>query len=187
GPEVVGGHVRELRAAGTLADPPDVGRGRLEPVVDLDVAPRIQLDTGHFESDPGGVGNAPRRDQEVASGDRLLTTGRPYSQTDACPAPSFHFEHLGRKQDLDPFAAEDPLKLRRDVRILALDELLSVRDDGHAAPEAAVRLGELEADIAAAEDDEMLGQPIDLEQLDVRERSGIRQAGDRWNRGMRSQ
>src|SRR4029453_2131371 len=53
------------------------------------------------------------------------------------------------------------------------------------ASEAAVRLGEFEADIPAAEDDEMLGQPVELEQLDVRERSGIRQAGNRWNRGMR--
>ena len=60
-------------------------------------------------------------------------------------------------------------------------------DDGHAAAEAAVRLGELEADIPAAEDDEVLGQPVEFEQLDVRQRPGIRQAGDRRDRGVGSQ
>ena len=60
-------------------------------------------------------------------------------------------------------------------------------DDGHAAAEASVRLGEFEADVPAAEDDEVSGQSIEFEQLDVRERSGIRQAGDRWNRGAGAQ
>ncbi len=51
-------------------------------------------------------------------------------------------------------------------------------DNGDAAAEAAVGLGEFEADIAAAEDDQVRGQSVEFEQLDVRERSGIRQAGD---------
>src|SRR5439155_9149273 len=67
----------------------------------------------------------------------------------------------------------------------AAEKVFSVVDDGHAASEAAVGLGEFEANVSAAEDDEMLGQPVELEQLDVRERSGIRQAGNRWNRGVR--
>src|SRR5208282_3795432 len=70
------------------------------------------------------------------------------------------------------------------VRILAAEELRSVLDDGHAAPEAAVRLGEFEANIPAAEDDEVVGHPVEFEHLDVRERPGIRQAGDRWNLGV---
>ena len=44
-------------------------------------------------------------------------TGGPHPQTDACPASPFHVEHLGRQQDIDPFAAEDPLELGRHVGI----------------------------------------------------------------------
>jgi hypothetical protein len=59
-----------------------------------------------------------------------------------------------------------------------------VLDQGHAAAEAAVRLGEFEADIPAAEDDKVLGHPLQFEALDVRERPGLGQAGDGWNRGV---
>jgi hypothetical protein len=84
-----------------------------------------------------------------------------------------------------PFALEYPLELGDHVGILTLEELCSLRDDGHAASEAPIRLGELDADESTTEDDEMLGQPVDLEELDVREWSDIRQAGDRRHRGMR--
>src|SRR5207253_2092443 len=115
---------------------------------------------------------------------RAAPAGR---KADAVPGAPLRVDHVGREQDLDPFAAEDPPQLGRHVRILAAEKVFSVVDDGHTASEAAVGLGEFEADVSAAEDDEMLGQPVELEQLDVRERSGIRQAGNRWNRGMRPQ
>jgi hypothetical protein len=44
-----------------------------------------------------------------------------------------------------------------------------VFDDGHAAAEAAIGLPKLEADIAAAEHDEMLRQITQLESLDMSE------------------
>src|SRR5438132_4020039 len=66
-----------IGASGTLAHRPDVGRARLEPVVDPDVSPRVELDAGDFESDAGRVGSAPGRDQDVAGGDGLLS---------ACPS-----------------------------------------------------------------------------------------------------
>ena len=37
------------------------------------VAMTVQFNTGHLEPDPGGVGTAPCRDQDVATHDRLLT------------------------------------------------------------------------------------------------------------------
>ena len=70
------GYVRELRAAGAFADRPDVGRARLQPLVDADVAARVQLDAGLVEADAGGVGNAPGRDQDVAALDLLLAGRR---------------------------------------------------------------------------------------------------------------
>ena len=44
-----------------------------------------------------------------------------------------------------------------DVRVFAAQEAIALLDDGDVAPEAAKHLPELEPDIAAADDDEMLG------------------------------
>ena len=57
-------------------------------------------------------------------------------------------------------------------------------DHGDPAAEASVRLGEFEADVAAAEDDEVLGQPVEFQQLDVRHRTRLRQARNRWDRAV---
>src|SRR5262249_8329184 len=86
------------------------------------------------------------RDRRPAPADRRLPR---FALPRRAPRPPAGYRSLRRRGSA---GARPP---RRDF---ALDELLSVRDDGHAAPETAVRLGELEADIVAAEDDEMLGQ-----------------------------
>jgi hypothetical protein len=61
-PKVVLGYVRELWATGALPDGPDLGRTRLQPLINANVATAVQLNAGVFEPDPGGVRNAPRRD-----------------------------------------------------------------------------------------------------------------------------
>ncbi len=66
-PKVVDGDVREVRAAGTFADRPDIGGRRLQPLIHTDIAASIQFDASFLESDSGGVRDAPRRDQNVAS------------------------------------------------------------------------------------------------------------------------
>ena len=71
-PEVVEGYVGELRAASTFFDRPDLGRTGLQALVDFNVAMTVQFNTGHLEPDPGGVGSAPCRDQNVATLDGLL-------------------------------------------------------------------------------------------------------------------
>ena len=43
-------------------------------------------------------------------------------------------------------------------------------DDRHAAAEATVRLGQLEADVAAAEHDQMRRHIVEFQSLDIRER-----------------
>src|SRR6516165_11536756 len=56
--EIVERHMGELWAACALANRPDVGRARLEPVVDRYTSAGIERDTGHVEPDPGGIGSA---------------------------------------------------------------------------------------------------------------------------------
>ena len=54
-PKVVDGNVREVRAAGTFPDRPDIGCGRLQPLIDADVAASIQFDPSLVEADLGGA------------------------------------------------------------------------------------------------------------------------------------
>ena len=50
-------------------------------------------------------------------------------------------------------------------------------DDRDAAAEAPHRLGEFQADVAAAEDDEVLGQALQVQGFDVRHRPGVGKPG----------
>src|SRR5258708_5538430 len=103
----------------------------------------------------------------MAAGEELLTPGGPHAQADVLTRAALDPEHLGPKLDFDFFGTEDAPDFFRDVRILAAEELRPVLDDGDAAPEATVRLGEFEADVPAAEDDEALGQAVEFEQFNV--------------------
>ena len=62
----------ELRAARALANCPDIGRARFEPVIDRDIAARVERDTGQIEPNPVGIRSAPGCDQDVAAFDGLI-------------------------------------------------------------------------------------------------------------------
>src|SRR6185369_13785962 len=102
-PEVVDGCVRELGAPGAFPYGPDVGRTRLQPLVDANIATTVQLDAGLLEPDPGGVRRPPRRDQDVAALDLLLTGGRAHGQADLPSGSTANLEDLGRHEELDAF------------------------------------------------------------------------------------
>ncbi len=59
----------ELWAAGGLANRQDIGRARLEPVIDRDISAVVEHDTGDVEPDPVSVGGASGRDEEIAAVD----------------------------------------------------------------------------------------------------------------------
>src|SRR5882724_13129587 len=75
-PEVVDGCVREVWGPGAFADGPDVGRARVQSLVDANVATGVQLDAGVLEADPRGVRRASSRDEDVAALDPSLPGGR---------------------------------------------------------------------------------------------------------------
>src|SRR5260370_4787874 len=70
--KVVIGGVRKVRAARTIAHRPNIGRGRLQPLVHLDIAMPIELDSGLLESDPIGVRRPARRGEESGTFDNSL-------------------------------------------------------------------------------------------------------------------
>ena len=91
---------------------------RLQPIVDADITATVQLDADLAEPDPGGVGNTPGRDEDVAAFDGLLAGVREYGNADPLAGLAVHPEELGRDDNPDPFVAENPPYLIGDVGIL---------------------------------------------------------------------
>src|SRR6476660_7351952 len=94
--KVVDGYVRELWTAGAFPHGPDTGRSRLQSLVDANVATTIQLNAGLLKPDPGGVRNAPRRDQDVGAPDLLLPGGCAHGKAHFLSGSAVHIEGLSR-------------------------------------------------------------------------------------------
>ena len=81
-----------------------------------------------------------------------------------------HAKYLGRHEKLNAFGAKDPAKFVSNLWILAAHDPRSGLDDGYPATEAAIGLRHFQADIAAAEYEQMRGQVIEFERLDMCQR-----------------
>src|ERR1700719_5399555 len=90
---------------------------------------------------------------------------------------SFDAASRGIQHDLDSLIEEQMLERGADVRILAAGELRTMFDHGHIRAEPTKRLREFQADVPAAEHDQMPGQAIELQRLDMRHRRSLGQAG----------
>ncbi len=71
----------------------------------------------------------------------------------------------------------------RHVRIFPVEKARAALDDRDAAAEPPHRLGEFQADVAAAEDDEVVGQAFQVQGFDVRHRPGGGEPGHVGNAG----
>src|SRR5262249_30881327 len=64
----------------------------------------------------------------------------------------------GIEDKADAFTLQGLLQLMRNIRVLARQDVLVAMDDRHAAAEAAEHLSEFQADVPAAEHQQMLGE-----------------------------
>ena len=86
-------------------------------------------------------------------------------------------EDGGPGQDLDPLVPEEALDRLGHVRVFAVDQRAVPFDDGHAAAETAEGLRQLEAHVAAAQDDQVFREVVQVQGLDVSQRARLREAG----------
>ena len=93
-----------------------------------------------------------------------------------------HRRVLDREVERDALALEDALDLGRDLVVLAGDQPVAVLEHRDARAEAPVHLRELQADVAAADDQQVLGQEVDGHHRGVGE---DRHVGDALPRGQR--
>ncbi len=77
-------------------------------------------------------------------------------------AALFHGHALGAGFDDDAFVAQDLRHPLRHVGVLARDDARHLLDDRDPRPEPPVHLAELETDVAAADDDQVLGEKVDV-------------------------
>src|SRR5215469_14670224 len=70
--KVIYGHMGELRASGAFANGPDSGHCRFQTLVDADVAPLIQCDTGVLQPNTFRVRGSPDCRHDIAGLDQLL-------------------------------------------------------------------------------------------------------------------
>src|SRR5688572_13004017 len=85
------------------------------------------------------------------------------------PGPSAEADELGVQTEVDAFGGEDVLNCGRDLRVLATDETSSHLDDRDLGPEPPEHLAELQSDVAAADDDEVLRQRVQRHHRAVRQ------------------
>src|SRR5215470_17361541 len=79
--------------------------------------------------------------------------------------------------DLDALALDDVFDRRRHVLVLVANKPRRHFDNRYPAPKPAVYLAEFEADIAAADNDEMLRQKIDVHHRRIRQVGHLVYAG----------
>jgi hypothetical protein len=80
-PKIVEGCVSELRTAGAFADGPNIGRAGRQPIVNRDVAARVERDAGSTKPDLRRVRRPADRDKDIAAIDDPI--GRCRLQMDA--------------------------------------------------------------------------------------------------------
>src|ERR1700738_4477953 len=98
-------------------------------------------------------------------------------QLHACPGLSFDPCHGGVKSNLYSFVLEKLLESLGNVGVLTIGEPRLAFHDLRPASEAAQRLRELESDISAAENQQVLWNDVEFQSLDMRKRKGLGKAG----------
>lgn len=141
--------MRKGAAAIAVARRPDARDIRLQPIVGLDVAARIDRDAALVQVQIVGIRTPPDGQQQMAADDLRLALAAAETDRDAVGVMG-EMDALGARADSDALAFEDRAGGIRDVRVLASDQPRSFFDDRHPRPEPRVDLREFEPDVAAA-------------------------------------
>ena len=177
--------VREGAAAIAVAERPDAGgAGAAQLVVDGDEAARVGGDAGRVEAEVGGVGLAADGEQQVrarhvglAAVSHAVCTRTPFAPSRATD------RHFALARIAMPSRSSTCCNGRRHLFVLARDDARAHLAHRDLRAEAAEDLRELEADVAAADHHQVLGQVVEFEDAAVVERVDLiepRHRGPQW-------
>ncbi len=115
-----------------------------------------------------GIRSATRGDEKVRAGELLLAAGSLGSEADSS-GMRFNAGGAGFKPELDSFSFKRLLQFGYDVLIFGTKQALTGVNDRDAAAKPAEHLAEFEADVSAAEDQQMLGNFLQFHHGDIGE------------------
>src|SRR5262247_2871893 len=150
--------VSELRAAFHVAERVYSWRARFQSIVRFDEAVPVGFDPGRREVQGLGVRRATGGREQMRARQCSLSFRRSHGQMYLSASASFNAGSLGVEQDLDAVLAHDFRDPVGHILIFASEQLRTALDDRHAAAEAPKHLPEFEADIAPAQNQQMLRQ-----------------------------
>ena len=178
--EVVVGRVREPASAVAIAEGPDARHVGPKLIVYHDVPLWIRGDAGFVQAQVVGVRAASHSEQHMRTADPGRFAGAIDAGDDLFSAlreaDAFCVQPNG-----DAFLLQDVLDGRRHVFIFTVDQARSHFEDGDLAAKTPVHLPELQTDVAAAHDDQMFRQEVDIHHGTVGEIGNLadpRQVGD---------
>jgi len=176
---VVSGGVGEHGRADHVADGIDTGACGGVLVVDSDESLAVGFDPGDVEVEAVGVGGAARGDHQLCPGDF------PAVQVDGDAAGTVrgHPLRLDPEMHVDSFIGERLVYDLGDFGVFAGEEPVGSLDDADFGSEPSVHLGVFAADVAAADDDEMVGEVGEVEGGGGIEPWDGVEAGDGWDVG----
>ena len=155
----------------------------LHPLVDGHEPAPVRFDVHGVQAEAGGVRRAARGDQhgvDLELVDDLFGLEVGELDLDRLHAGDAGGHLRGQHARVPVDAAgvdQQPLREARDLPVEAGHQVVHRLDEGHLAAQGRVDVGELEADVAAADDGDPLGDPLELERVVGRE-DGLSVDGD---------
>ena len=158
---VVIGSMRKGAAAVAVSQCPDAGHVRLQLIVNRYVAALVGGNASPVQSQVACVGSTSHGQKNVSAHYFWRTFFA--READGDTAIAFRQRDTFRIQpDVYAFSLQDFAHSLGNVFVLPPNQARSHFHNRDFAPEAAIDLSELQPDIASADDDEMLGQEIDV-------------------------
>jgi len=126
-------------------------------------------------------------DEQVACVDLSFTGRRAQPYSNLIARATFDGIDRGLEDHVDAVFYKDRADRIGDVQVLSGSELRGLLKHGYSAAEAPEGLCHFEADIAAAEHNQMPGNPIELKRLDMSQRNCATQPGNVGDGGVRAE
>jgi len=166
--------VGERPASVAVAHRPDVLDVGAQLIIDDDITAGVGVHARGVQAEIVGIRPAAHRDEQVRSADRI----RAVCDNDVETIVALRQSDRSRIDDhVDSFGFQDLPDGRRDVFVFTRRQPRSLFDDRHPCSEPAVHLGELQRDVAAADDYEMFWHSVEFEHPDIGHEVDVGQSG----------
>ena len=168
--------MRESALAVAVAQCPDTRRTGAQLIVDRDVPVRVYRDAGRFQPEIVGIRTPANRQQHMRAAN-LRRAGRAFRVRHNLFAALGKADALRVHADADLLARQDLLNGRGHIFVFPLHQPRPHFQDGDPASKTPEHLAELQADIAAAHNDQVSGEEVDVHHGTVSEIRDLIQSG----------